>query len=306
MDHPFIKCLEERILVVDGAMGTSVYAHDLSVEADYRGCENCPEILNDSRPDVVEQIHHRFLEVGADCIETNTFGANKIVLGEFQLEDRTRELNRLAAEIARRAVEKFSLPNAPRFVLGSMGPGTKLPSLGHATFDVLWDSYAEQARGLLDGGVDAFIIETCQDILQAKTAICGATDAMREVGREIPIICQMTIEVTGTMLVGTEIAAALAALEAFPQVQIIGINCATGPQEMSEHVRYLGQHCRRMISVVPNAGLPQLVDGKTHYALTPDELARHLREFVITDGVNLVGGCCGTTPEHIAAVHAAV
>jgi len=166
----FLKSLEERILVVDGAMGTSVFTHDLSIDSDYRGCENCPEILNDSRPDVVEQIHHRFLEVGADCIETNTFGANKIVLAEFQLEDRTRELNRRAAEIARRAVEKFNQPDAPRFVLGSMGPGTKLPSLGHTTFDCLQDSYTEQARGLLDGGVDAFIIETSQDILQAKSA----------------------------------------------------------------------------------------------------------------------------------------
>ena len=312
MKSLFLESLRDRILVVDGAMGTSVYAHDLSVEADYRGCENCPEILIESRPDVIENIHTRFLDVGADCIETNTFGANKIVLAEFDLQDRTYALNKRAAEIARGCVERFvgggrgrGRPGS-RFVLGSMGPGTKLPSLGQTTFDILEDSYREQARGLLDGGVDAFIIETCQDILQAKSAICGATAAMEERGRQIPIIVQVTIEVTGTMLVGTEIGAAIVALQAYPQVRVIGINCATGPQEMSEHVRYLGQYCDRLLSVVPNAGLPQLVDGKTHYPLTSAELARWCKEFVVTDGVNMVGGCCGTTPEHIAAVHGAV
>lgn len=306
MDSLFLKCLKDRVLVVDGAMGTSVYARELSLDSDYRGCENCPEIITESRPDVIEEIHDSFLEIGADCIETNTFGANKIVLSEFDLTDQTYALNKKSAEIARRSVEKFAKPDAPRFVLGSMGPGTKLPSLGHTTFDVLEDSYAEQARGLLDGGVDAIIIETCQDILQAKTAIGGATIAMREKSRQVPIICQITIEITGTMLVGTEIGAAVEALEAYPQVQVIGLNCATGPQEMSEHVQFLGRHCRRFLSVVPNAGLPQLVDGKTHYALTPEELAKWLKDFVVSDGVNVVGGCCGTTQEHIAAVCEAV
>ena len=312
MDSALLESLKDRILVIDGAMGTSVFAHDLSIEADYRGCENCPEILNDSRPDVIESIHTRFLEVGADCIETNTFGANKIVLAEFDLQDRTYALNKSAAEIARRAVDKFVKSHRSegsfnrRFVLGSMGPGTKLPSLGHTTFDVLEGSYGEQARGLLDGGVDALIIETCQDILQAKAAICGATAAMEEKGRQVPLIVQVTIEVTGTMLVGTEITAAIVALEAYPQVSIIGMNCATGPQEMSEHIRILGRTCTRPLSVVPNAGLPQLVDGKTHYPLTPAELARWCKEFVESDGVSLVGGCCGTTPDHIAAVCEAV
>ncbi len=318
MDRLFLKTLRDRVLIIDGAMGTSVYARELSLEADYRGCENCPEIINETRPDVIEEIHRSFLEVGADCIQTNTFGANKIVLAEFGLADRTRALNKKAAEIARRCVDTYNhgggaggratggTGREPRFVLGSMGPGTKLPSLGHTTFDVLEDSYAEQARGLLDGGVDAFIIETCQDLLQAKSAICGATIAMRERNREIPIICQVTMEVTGTMLVGSEIGAAMVALEAYPQVQVIGLNCATGPQEMSEHVRYLSRYCNRFLSVVPNAGLPQLVEGRTHYALTPEELAKWLKEFVVADGVNLVGGCCGTTPEHIAAVREAV
>ncbi|QDV90725.1 Methionine synthase [Phycisphaerae bacterium RAS2] len=306
LDHPLLNLLSQRVVVIDGAMGTSIYAHDLSVDKDYCGCENCPEVLLKTRPDLIESIHADFLRVGVDCVETNTFGANKIVLAEFDMADQTRVLNTTAARIARRACDGFSTPDRPRFVLGSMGPGTKLPTLGHTTFDILEDSYAEQARGLLDGGADAFIIETCQDILQTKAAICGATRAMQEAGRQVPIIAQVTIEVTGTMLVGTEIGAAMTALEAYPQVQVIGLNCATGPQEMSEHVRFLGRHCTRYVSVVPNAGLPQLVDGRTHYALTPHELARWLKEFVVTDGVNLVGGCCGTTPAHLAAVVEAV
>ncbi len=303
---PFLDALRNRILLIDGAMGTSIYARDFTVEKDYLGCENCPEIITQTRPEELEDIHAAFLRVGADCIETNTFGANKIVLAEFNRADRTHWFNAEAARVARRAADKFSTADKPRFVLGSMGPGTKLPSLGHTTFDIAEDSYAEQARGLLDGGVDALVIETCQDLLQAKAAISGATIAMRERGRPVPIICQVTIEVTGTMLVGTDIAAALVALEAFPQVQVIGINCATGPQEMAEHVRYLTRTSTRYISVVPNAGLPQLVEGRTHYAQTPAELARWAREFVLTDGVNIVGGCCGTTPEHIAAIHEAI
>ncbi|MFH1417386.1 MAG: methionine synthase [Planctomycetota bacterium] len=306
MKSQLLDALKDRVVVIDGAMGTSVYAHELSLEYDYSGCENCPEILVETRPDVIKSIHDSFLAVGVDCIETDTFGANKGVLAEFGLEERTYLLNKAAAELARRCADKFSTPEQPRFVLGAMGPGTKLPSLGHTTFDILEDSYTEQARGLLDGGADALIVETCQDILQAKAAVCGATFAMRERGHEVPIIVLATIEATGTMLVGTEIAAAMVALETYPQVQVIGLNCATGPQEMSEHVRHLGRHCTRYLGVVPNAGLPQVVDGRTHYVLTPDELARWHREFVVEDGVNMVGGCCGTRPEHLAAVIEAV
>ena len=302
MDHPLLKLLEERVAIIDGAMGTSIHAHELSVEKDYRGHENCIEVLVETRPDVIEDIHASFLSVGVDCIETDTFGANKIVLGEFGLAEQTYALNKAAAAIARRCADKFASAARPRFVFGSMGPGTKLPSLGHTTFDILQDSYAEQARGLLDGGVDVLAIETCQDILQAKATICGATLAMHEKSRQVPLIVQVTMEVTGTMLLGTELAAALATLEAYPQIQVIGLNCATGPQEMSEHVQYLCRNSSRHISVVPNAGLPQIVEGKTVYVLTPDELARWLKEFVTTHGVNMVGGCCGTTPEHIAAV----
>lgn len=305
LDHPLLRALSQRVLFIDGAMGTSIYARNLSLD-EFCGCENCPEALLIRREDVIADIHAGFLRIGCDAVETNTFGANKIVFAEFDMVERTYELNHKAAEIARRVCNQFSTPEQPRFVLGSMGPGTKLPSLGHTTFAVLEDSYAEQARGLLDGGVDAFIIETCQDLLQAKAAICGATLAMKEKGRQVPIIVQVTIETTGTMLVGSDIAAALVAIDAYPQVQVVGLNCATGPAEMSEHIRYLCGATSRFVSVVPNAGLPQVVDGKPHYTLTPAELARWMHEFVEVDGVNLVGGCCGTTPEHIAAVIEAV
>lgn len=302
MNYPLLDALNERVVIMDGAMGTSIHARNPSLEGDFRGHENCSEILNETRPDLIEEIHRSFLEVGVDGIETNTFGANRIVLGEFGLADRTYEFNKLGAAIARRCADAFREPSRPRFVLGSIGPGTKLPSLGHTTFDALEESYAEQARGLLDGGVDAMIIETCQDPLQAKAAIVGGSRAMDERGRVVPIIAQVTIEATGTMLVGTEIAAAAVILESYPQVQVVGLNCATGPLEMSAHVRHLSRHCPRFLSVMPNAGLPQIVAGKTHYALTPAELARWLREFVEVDGVAMVGGCCGTTPAHLAAV----
>jgi 5-methyltetrahydrofolate--homocysteine methyltransferase len=306
MSHPLLERLENRVLVIDGAMGTNIHARHLSLEADYRGHDNCSEILVETRPDVIADIHDSFLSVGVDCIETDTFGANKIVLAEFGLADQTYTLNRTAAQLARGCADRFSSADQPRFVLGSIGPGTKLPSLGQTTFDILEDSYAEQVRGLLDGGVDALIIETCQDILQTRTAICGATLAMQEKARQVPLIVQVTMEATGTMLLGTEIAAALVAIESYPQVQVIGLNCATGPQEMAEHVRHLSRYCDRYLSVVPNAGLPQIADGRPHYVLTPDELARWLKEYIVADGVNMVGGCCGTTPAHLAAVVRAV
>ena len=301
----FREFLTRRVLVFDGAMGTSLLALDLSLD-DYQGLENCSEILNVSRPDAVEQIHRGFLEVGCDIVETNTFGANRIVLAEFDLAERTHELNVAAARIARKAASDHSTPNRPRFVAGSMGPGTKLISLRQTHYDEMLESYFEQARGLLDGGVDLLVIETCQDILQTKTAIQAVRQAFEACDRRVPLVCQVTMETTGTMLMGTDIAAALAVIEVYPEVDVIGLNCATGPQEMSEHVRYLAANCARPISVMPNAGLPQVVDGRAHFPLTPDELARWLREFVIEDGVNIVGGCCGTTPDHLAAVVDAV
>ncbi|NLX21377.1 MAG: methionine synthase [Phycisphaerae bacterium] len=305
MKSAFLEALEHRVLVFDGAMGTSVHTYDLPL-SDYRGLENCTEILCETRPDVVREIHRRFLEVGCDAIETNTFGSNRIVLAEFGLADQTRELNRRAALIAREACEPFHTPDKPRFVAGSCGPGTKLVSLRQITFDALVDSYAEQIRGLMDGGVDTLLFETCQDILQAKAGINAAEQVFNECGRRVPIMVQITVETTGTMLVGTDIAAALTALDAYPQVHVVGLNCATGPQEMSEHIRYLSQCCTRHISVQPNAGLPQIVDGQPFYPLTPDEFARWLGEFIETDGVNIVGGCCGTTPEHLARAVAVV
>jgi 5-methyltetrahydrofolate--homocysteine methyltransferase len=304
-DSPFLQRLARHVLVADGAMGTSIHALDLPL-SEYRGLENCSEILIETRPDAIEGIHRSFLDVGCDLVETNTFGANRIVLAEFDLADRAYDLNVQAAQIARRAVTAVATPDHPRFVAGSIGPGTRLVSLRQTTYDALVESYAEQMRGLLDGGVDLLIIETAQDILQAKAAVQAARVAFDRTGRVVPIVCQVTMETTGTMLVGTDIAAALTTLTAFPEVDVIGLNCATGPQEMSEHVRYLAAHCPRPLSVQPNAGLPQVVNGQAHFPLTPDELARWLREFVVTDGVSLVGGCCGTTPEHLRAVVAAV
>ncbi len=296
-----LDVLAERVLVFDGAMGTSVQHRDLS-PSDFDDLENCTEVLSLTRPDVVLDIHRSFLAVGCDAVLTNTFGANEIVLSEFGLTGRAREINERAAELAREACDAFEKPGHPRFVIGSIGPGTKLPSLLQTTWDELVDSYTEQARGLLDGGVDAVVVETCQDILQAKSAVVAVTDAMGELDQSVPIFCTVTIEAGGTMLVGTDIAAAATALEAFDQVLGLGLNCATGPAEMSEHVRYLSTHSDRLLIVQPNAGLPELVDGTSRYPLSPEELARWLVEFVESYGVNIVGGCCGTTPEHMAAV----
>jgi len=297
--------IRERVLVIDGAMGTQIQGANLTLE-DFAGQENCSEILVETVPDFVRRIHEAYLEAGAAAVETNTFGANKIVLAEFGLTASTYDLNLKAARIAREACERFASASDPRFVLGSLGPGTRLPTLGHTDFDTLVDSYAEQSRGLLDGGVDGMIIETCQDILQTKAAIAGVRRAFDEKKRKVPVICQVTMETTGTMLLGTDIAAALTAIEPFGEVDVFGLNCATGPQEMSEHVAYLGKYSPKPVSVVPNAGLPQLVDGRTHYALTPRELANWLVRFVEEDGVSIVGGCCGTTPDHIREVARAV
>jgi 5-methyltetrahydrofolate--homocysteine methyltransferase len=305
MDNRFLKLLDERVLFFDGSMGARIQASDLTLE-DYDGHENCVDVLVRTQPDFIRDIHRGFFEIGCDVALTNTFGANKIVLSEFGIQAETFDLNKRATEIAKEAAKEFDTPDKPRFVFGSIGPGTRLVTLRQTDWDTMLDSYTEQARGLLAGGVDGFVIETCQDILQSKIAICACTDAMNEAGRLVPICCTVTIETTGTMLVGTEITAAIVALQAYDQVQVIGINCATGPQEMSEHVRRLAAQSDRYLLVQPNAGLPQLVDGKPYYALTPDELARWLKEFVEVDGVNCVGGCCGTLPEHLDAVIKAI
>ncbi|MDR2877830.1 MAG: methionine synthase [Chromatiales bacterium] len=295
----FIDRLRQRVLLCDGGTGTLIQAEDWDVERDFLGLENCSEILCRTRPDFVRRVHRAYFSAGADCVETNTFGANKVVFAEFDLVDQTYELNRIAAELARETAAEFATPAWPRYVLGSMGPGTKLPSLGHIDFDTLEDSYHEQACGLIDGGVDAFLLETNQDLLTMKAAASACRRAMKEKGCTLPIIAQVTIETTGTMLVGSDIGCAVTALAAL-DVDAIGLNCATGPAEMTEHVRYLGENWPGMISVMPNAGLPMLVDGKTEYPLSAEELAEWQQRFVEEDGVNLIGGCCGTTPAHIA------
>lgn len=305
MELGFRDALRERVLFLDGAMGTQIHAAELDLERDYLGLENCSEVVNLTRPDVIRRIHERYFEAGCDAVETNTFGGMAHVLAEFGLEQRAREINASAARIARAAAESFTSAEKPRFVLGSMGPGTKLPTLGHIDFDTLHSSYFVQAQGLIDGGVDGFVIETCQDPLAMKAVISAVRRAQRERSNSAPLIVSVTMEVTGTMLVGTEMAAAIALLDAL-DVDVIGLNCATGPREMSEHIRLLGQTSRKPICVYPNAGLPHLVDGHPHYPLVPAELADWLTRFIEEDGVNMVGGCCGTTPEHLAAVIRAV
>jgi len=301
MSSRFLDQLQKRVLVFDGAMGTQVHAANLDLEKDYLGLENCTEIITLTRPDALHKIHLDYLKAGADAVETNTFGGMPHVLSEFDLQDKTREINKRAAEIARDACVEMSTDDKPRFVIGSMGPGTKLATLGQIDYDTLKRSYTEQALGLADGKVDVFAIETCQDPLQMRSVINAALTARRESGLEIPILVSVTMEVTGTMLVGTEMAAAIAILDAYP-VDMVSLNCATGPREMSEHVRLLGQTCRTSIGCYPNAGLPQLVNGEPYYPLTAEELADWMERFVDEDGLNFVGGCCGTTPEHISHV----
>jgi 5-methyltetrahydrofolate--homocysteine methyltransferase len=292
--------LAERVVVADGAMGTMLQASDATLD-DFDGHEGCNEILNVTRPDVVTAIHDAYFEAGADCVTTNSFGANLGNLGEYGITERIGELSEASARLARAAADRWSTPDRPRWVLGSVGPGTKLPTLGHTTFRELRDSYQVNAAGLLRGGADALIVETCQDLLQAKAAIIGCKRAVAELAPDAMIIAQVTIETTGTMLLGTEIAAALTALQPLG-IDMIGLNCATGPGEMSEHLRHLAAHAAIPISCEPNAGLPVLTPDGARYPLTPGQLADAHERFSREFGLSLVGGCCGTTPEHIAAL----
>ncbi|MGA3524786.1 methionine synthase [Melissospora conviva] len=295
-----LDVLAERVLIADGAMGTMLQAADLTLD-DFEGHEGCNEVLNVSRPDVVRAVHEAYFAAGADCVETNTFGTNLSALREYGIEERIFELAQAGARLAREAADAVATEDRPRFVLGAIGPGTKLPTLGHIGFRELRDAYAQNAAGLIAGGADALIIETAQDLLQVKAAVTGSRRAMAEAGQTVPIICHVTVETTGTMLLGSEIGAALTALEPLG-IDLIGLNCATGPAEMSEHLRYLSQHARIPLSVMPNAGLPQLTADGAVYPLSPDELAEALERFVGEYGVGLIGGCCGTTPEHIRVV----
>jgi 5-methyltetrahydrofolate--homocysteine methyltransferase len=300
----FRSALAERVLVADGAMGTMLQAADPSMD-DFQGHEGCNEILNITRPDVVRGVHDAYFAVGVDAVETNTFGANLANLGEYGISDRIYEFAQAGARIAAEAAAHWSTPAQPRFAIGSMGPGTKLPSLGHVPFATLRDAYAEQARGLIHGGVDVILIETSQDLLQAKAAVIGSKRALAAVGENLPVIVHVTVETTGTMLMGSEIGAALTALEPLG-IDAIGLNCATGPAEMSEHLRHLSRHSRIPISCMPNAGLPMLTKAGAAYPLSPSQLAAAHTQFVKEFGLSLVGGCCGTTPAHLAEVVKAV
>ncbi len=315
MKSRFLDQLSKRVLFIDGAMGTSIHTLDLDLEKDYLGKENCTEVLVLTRPDAIQQIHESFLEVGCDAVETDTFGAMPHVLVEFDLQDRARQINREAVKIAREACDKHSTDDKPRFVVGSMGPGTKLVTLDNISWDDMLASYTEQVMGLVGARedddtldpdqprADMLLIETCQDLLQCKCVVNACIDAQKKLGlwgtdEQVPIFVQVTIETTGTMLLGSEISAAVTTLRQLP-ISGLGMNCATGPTEMAEHIKYVCENFPGYVSVLPNAGLPAMVEGQTVFPLKPKPFAEALKRFITDDGVNLAGGCCGTTPEHL-------
>ncbi|NWF61470.1 MAG: methionine synthase [Fischerella sp.] len=302
MTHPFLERLhspDRPVIVFDGAMGTNLQLQNLTAE-DFGGpeYEGCNEYLVHTKPEAVAKVHRDFLAAGADVIETDTFGGTSIVLAEYDLADQAYYLNKTAAELAKRVAAEFSTPDKPRFVAGSMGPTTKLPTLGHIDFDTMKDAFAQQAEALWDGGVDLFIVETCQDVLQIKAALNGIEEVFAKKGDRRPLMVSVTMETMGTMLVGTEINAVLTILEPYP-IDILGLNCATGPDLMKPHIKYLSEHSPFVVSCIPNAGLPENVGGQAHYRLTPMELRMSLMHFVEDLGVQVIGGCCGTRPEHI-------
>ncbi|MBK3562099.1 methionine synthase [Streptomyces sp. MBT56] len=295
------EALATRVVVADGAMGTMLQAQDPTLE-DFENLEGCNEILNITRPDIVRSVHEEYFAVGVDCVETNTFGANHSAANEYEIADRIFELSESGARIAREVADEFGAKDGrQRWVLGSIGPGTKLPSLGHTTYDILRDGYQKNAEGLLAGGSDALIVETTQDLLQTKSSIIGARRAMDALGLQVPLICSLAFETTGVMLLGSEIGAALTALEPLG-IDLIGLNCSTGPDEMSEHLRYLARHSRTPLMCMPNAGLPVLTKDGAHFPLGPEGLADSQEHFVRDYGLSLIGGCCGTTPEHLGVV----
>jgi 5-methyltetrahydrofolate--homocysteine methyltransferase len=302
MNSSFLDTLKQRIIVFDGAMGTNLQVQNLTLD-DFGGLrfEGCNENLLVTRPDAVEKVHAGFLEVGCDIIETNSFNGTPVDFAEYGIGDKAYEMNVMAAQLAKRVAVDFSTREKPRWVAGSMGPGRKLPTLGHISFTELKAAYKEQARGLLDGGVDLLIVETCQDLLQTKAALGAIFEQFAESRRRVPVIAQVTIEVFGTMLNGTEISAALTALAPFP-IDVIGMNCGTGPRHMTESIRYLCENAPLPVSVLPNAGLPSVVEGKMHYDETPETFRDQLVHFAGDFGVNIVGGCCGTTPAHLKLV----
>lgn len=287
-DHP--------VLIFDGACGTNLQQMDIP-ETAWGGCEGCNEALNLYAPEIVVQLHQSMLDAGAMVIETDTFGASSIVLAEYGLQSKVREINQRAVENARRAIA--GRENC--YIAGSIGPGTKLPSLGHVSVNELAVSIRQQIEALLESGVDCLMIETCQDLLQTKTAMVTAFEILENSNLDLPVLVSVTIEQQGTMLVGTDIGAVVATLEPF-NLFSLGLNCATGPRDMASQVRYLSHHWPRRISVIPNQGLPEVVDGRTVYPLSAEDFARQMYQFVVEDGVSLVGGCCGTSAAHIAAL----
>ncbi|HMM78636.1 MAG TPA: methionine synthase [Pyrinomonadaceae bacterium] len=295
----FLNLLQDKIIVFDGAMGTYLQSLDLPID-DWGGpaFENCSENLLYTRPDAIESVHNAFLDIGCDVIETNSFGGSEVVLTEFGIAEKTYDVNLRAAQLAKRVAGDYSTKEKPRFVAGSIGPGTKLPTLGHITYRALKDAYREQVRGLVDGGSDVLIVETCQDLLQTKAALAAIFDHFAKTRSRIPVIAQVTIEVFGTMLNGTEIGAALTALEPFP-IDVIGMNCGTGPKQMTDSFRHLCENSPLPVSILPNAGLPEVKDGQQHYDETPESFAAQVEAFAKDFGANIVGGCCGTTPDHI-------
>ncbi|ABM72166.1 putative methionine synthase [Prochlorococcus marinus str. MIT 9515] len=290
---------DKPIIIFDGGTGTSF--QNLNLSSNHFGgdeLEGCNENLVLSSPNIVEQVHNSFLEAGCHVIETNTFGASSIVLDEYNIASKAYDINKKAAQIAQKSVNSFSSVNSPRFVAGSIGPTTKLPTLGHIEFDKLKESYEEQIHGLIDGGIDLLLIETCQDVLQIKSALFASQEVIKNKNIDLPIMISITMETTGTMLVGSDIASALTILEPY-KIDILGLNCATGPVQMKDHIKYLSENSPFAISCIPNAGLPENVGGVAHYKLTPIELKMQLMNFIYDYNVQLIGGCCGTTPEHI-------
>ncbi|SEA14822.1 5-methyltetrahydrofolate--homocysteine methyltransferase [Desulfuromusa kysingii] len=287
---------EQPLLIFDGACGTSLQLMNIT-EADWAGCEGCNEVLNLSAPEHIINFHKSMLDAGAMVLETDTFGASRIVLAEYDLQDKVKEINTRAVENARLAIAG----QANKYVAGSVGPGTKLPSLGHIEVSELASATREQVEALLEAGVDCLIIETCQDLLQTKTALIAAFEVLEHCRQPVPVMASVTIEQQGTMLVGSDIAAVVAALEPFPLFSL-GLNCATGPQDMISHINYLSENWPKRISVIPNQGLPEVVNGETCYPLSPEDYAEQMYQFVVNQGVSIVGGCCGTSSAHIAAL----
>ncbi|HEY8668641.1 MAG TPA: methionine synthase, partial [Tepidisphaeraceae bacterium] len=308
MRIPFLERVRQRVVVLDGAMGSNLQIRDFDLHRDWMGHENISEVLNFTRPEVIQEIHEEFLAVGCDAVETNTFGANKIVLAEAQMAERVFENNKVAAEIARRACDKFETPEHPRYVVGSIGPGTKILTLGMTTWEVMEDSYHEQVRGLLAGGVDVLLIETQQDMLAVKCCINAANRAMTEAGRRVPIMVQVSMDQDAgqQMLTGSDASAVVATFLPYDEVDVLGLNCAFGPTELTESARYIAQHWPRAVSVLPNAGLPVMIDGKSHFPMNPADFTKGMMRFVEDFGVGIVGGCCGTMPEHLKLLVEAV